>query len=113
MRLAEGWESFEEAFPPIGSDLERPYQAGLLREVVGPLPFRPIRLRADGPGPCGANVTRIAQAVYERGSFADPPGLTDALEEAGCDNADILAHCRQAGPHVRGCWVVDALLGKQ
>jgi len=39
--------------------------------------------------------------------------LADALEEAGCDNADILAHCRGPGPHVRGCWVVDLLSGKE
>jgi hypothetical protein len=39
--------------------------------------------------------------------------LADALEEAGCDNADILTHCRQSGPHVRGCWVVDLLLGRE
>ena len=38
--------------------------------------------------------------------------LADALEDAGCTNADVLDHCRGAGPHVRGCWVVDLLLGK-
>jgi hypothetical protein len=40
------------------------------------------------------------------------PILADALEEAGCTNSDILDHCRQSGEHVRGCWVIDALLGK-
>ena len=40
------------------------------------------------------------------------PILADALEEASCDNADILGHCRQSGDHVRGCWVLDLLLGK-
>jgi len=39
--------------------------------------------------------------------------LHDALLDAGCDNEDILAHCRSEGPHVRGCWVVDLLLGKE
>ena len=39
--------------------------------------------------------------------------LADALEEAGCHDLDILAHCRQPGEHVRGCWVVDLLLGKE
>lgn len=34
------------------------------------------------------------------------------LEESGCDNTDILNHCRNAGPHFRGCWAVDLLLGK-
>ena len=41
------------------------------------------------------------------------PILADALEEAGCDNADILNHCRQADSHVRGCWLLDLLLGKE
>jgi hypothetical protein len=38
--------------------------------------------------------------------------LGDILEDAGCGNADILNHCRKPGIHVRGCWVVDLLLGK-
>ena len=41
------------------------------------------------------------------------PILADALEEAGCTDADMLAHCRGPGPHVRGCWVVDLVLGKE
>lgn len=43
----------------------------------------------------------------------DMPILVDALEEAGCDNADILTHCRSGGPHIRGCWVLDLILGKE
>ena len=39
--------------------------------------------------------------------------LFDALEEAGCDDAEILNHLRSPGPHVRGCWAVDLLLGKE
>ena len=42
-----------------------------------------------------------------------PAILADALQEAGCDNPDVLAHCRGPGPHVRGCWVVDLVLGKE
>ena len=41
------------------------------------------------------------------------PILADALQDAGCDNDDILTHCRGEGPHVRGCWVVDLVLGKE
>ena len=40
------------------------------------------------------------------------PELADALEEAGCTDVEILSHCREPGEHVRGCWVVDLLLGK-
>jgi hypothetical protein len=52
----------------------------------------------------------LAQAIYEDRAFDRLPILADALEEAGCDNTDLLAHCRGDGPHVRGCWVVDLLL---
>jgi hypothetical protein len=41
------------------------------------------------------------------------PILADALQDAGCENADILDHCRGPGPHVRGYWVVDLVLGKE
>ena len=41
------------------------------------------------------------------------PILADALQDADCNNADILDHCRGPGPHVRGCWVVDLVLGKE
>ena len=47
---------------------------------------------------------------YEERRFGDMPILADSLEEAGCQDADILYHCRGTGPHVRGCWVVDLLL---
>jgi hypothetical protein len=57
-------------------------------------------------------VVKLAQIIYDKRRFADLPILADALEEAGCDNPDILAHCRSGGEHVRGCWVVDLLLGK-
>ena len=50
--------------------------------------------------------------MYESRGFAAMPVLADALEEAGCDSPDILTHCRGDGPHVRGCWVVDLVLGK-
>jgi hypothetical protein len=57
-------------------------------------------------------VERIARVIYDERAFDRLPILADALEDAGCDNADILNHCRSGGEHVRGCWVVDLLLGK-
>ncbi len=59
-----------------------------------------------------ATVRNIAKAIYDEQAFDRMPILADALEDAGCDNADILRHCREPGEHVRGCWVVDLLLGK-
>ena len=55
----------------------------------------------------------FAQQMYESRDFSAMPILADALQDAGCDNADILDHCRGPGPHVRGCWVVDLVLGKE
>jgi hypothetical protein len=54
----------------------------------------------------------MAQAIYVERLFADLPILADALKDAGCTDAAILALCRGPGEHVRGCWVVDLLLGK-
>ncbi len=57
-------------------------------------------------------VEKIAQAIYNEPAFDRLPILADALEDAGCTDPQILDHCRQPGEHVRGCWVIDALLGK-
>jgi hypothetical protein len=57
-------------------------------------------------------VQKVAQAIYEDRCFDQMSILADALEEAGCADPDILTHCREPGAHVRGCWVVDLLLGK-
>jgi hypothetical protein len=58
-------------------------------------------------------VCKLAQGIYDERAFDRLPILADALEDAGCDNADLLAHCRSGREHVRGCWVVDLLLGKE
>ncbi len=86
-------------------------QAVLLRDIV-PNPFRrlsdiPRKVLAWNSG----TVRHIADAIYEEAAFERVPILGDALEDACCDNADILNHCRQPGQHVRGCWVVDLVLG--
>jgi hypothetical protein len=74
---------------------------------------------AVNPSWLSAAVVAVARAAYEERQL--PAGtldaarlavLADALEEAGCTDAALLGHCRGAGPHVRGCWVVDALLGQ-
>jgi len=61
----------------------------------------------------GRTVPQLARAIYEERTFDRMPILADALEEAGCTDSNILDHCRGPGPHVRGCWVVDLLLGKR
>ena len=59
-----------------------------------------------------STVVKLAEGMYASRDFAAMPILADALMDAGCDNADVLDHCRADGPHVRGCWVVDLVLGK-
>ena len=57
-------------------------------------------------------IPRLARGIYEAREWASLPILADALDEAGCDDEPILRHLRYPGPHVRGCWVLDLLLGK-
>jgi hypothetical protein len=83
------------------------HQCVLLRELFG-IPFRLLSAI-----PQDANVVKLARAIYDDRAFDSLPILADALEEAGCTNPAILDHCRQHGGHVRGCWAVDLVLGKE
>jgi hypothetical protein len=60
-----------------------------------------------------STVIDLARIIYDERAFDRMPILADALMDAGCDSEDILNHCRSDGPHVRGCWVVDLILGKE
>jgi hypothetical protein len=86
-------------------------QCDLLRDIFGN-PFLPVKIERDWLAWNGATIRKLAQSIYEDRAFDCLPVLADALEDAGCDNAAILNHCRNGGPHVRGCWLVDLLLGK-
>jgi hypothetical protein len=88
-----------------------PEQAGLLRDVFGN-PFRQAALDPSCLAWDGGAAREIARGIYRERAFDRLPILHDALVGAGCNNEDILAHCRQPERHVRGCWVVDLLLGK-
>jgi hypothetical protein len=81
----------------------------LLRDLFGN-PFRPAALEPAWRTPM---TLAIGQSIYDERRFQDLPVLADALEEAGCNNPDILAHCRGPGPHVRGCWLIDLLTGRE
>jgi len=72
-------------------------------------PFRPV---AFSPEWRTSTAVALATQMHESRDFGAMPILADALQDAGCDNDDILNHCRGDGPHVRGCWVVDLVLGK-
>src|SRR5262245_10345368 len=107
-----------EAWNAAGA-AEHRVQVVLPRALFG-TPFRPPP--AIGPAVLawnGGTVRRLAQSIYEERQM--PEGaldnarlavLADALEEAGCADAALLSHLRGPGPHARGCWAVDLVLGK-
>ncbi len=80
----------------------------LVRDIYGPNPFRPV---VFDPSWRTSTAVGLARSMDESHDFAAMPLLADALEDAGGDSPDVLAHCRGDGPHVRGCWVVDLVLG--
>jgi hypothetical protein len=73
-------------------------------------PFRPAVLDSRWSS---ADAVALARAIYDDRAFDRLPILADSLIEAGCDDEQILDHCRGSGPHDRGCWVVDLVLGKE
>lgn len=85
-------------------------QAALLRDIFRvPYP-RPVTFEVAWKT---SDVVGLAQAIYDERAFDRLPILADALQDAGCEGADLLGHCRSSGPHVRGCWVVDLVLGRE
>jgi hypothetical protein len=95
--------------PRVSFDAERDAQVTLLHCVFD----NPFRSVVFAPTWRTDTALTLARQMYESRDFSAMPILADALQEAGCDNADILDHCRGPGPHVRGCWVVDLVLGKE
>jgi hypothetical protein len=92
-----------------GEDLECKRQSGIIRDVLGN-PFNPAAL---DPSWLTSTVLALAAGIYCEKAFDRMPILADALEDAGCDDEDVLNHCRLPGEHVRGCWVLDLVLGKK
>ena len=81
------------------------------RDILA-MPMRPVALPPAWLAWNDGAIRKLAQSIYDARAFDRLPLLADALEDAGCTDADILSHCRTPGEHVRGCWVVDLLLGK-
>ncbi len=93
--------------------VERRTQCRILRDLFGPRLFRPVALDPTWGTWENGTIVKLAKVIYDERAFGHLPILTDALEEAGCTNADILDHLRGQGPHVRGCWPLDLLLRKE
>ncbi len=92
-------------------EAERTRQTAAVRCIFGN-PFRRAAISAAWLVWNDGTVRRLAEAIYAERAFERLPILADALEEAGCDDAEILGHCRGPAPHTRGCWVVDLLLDR-
>jgi hypothetical protein len=112
-----------DAYPPgsdekvaascsAGQAWERQAQVRFIRCIFGN-PFRPVHTDPTWLAWSGGLVLELAQGVYDDRAFDRLIVLADALEEAGCLDAELLAHCREPGEHVRGCWVVDLLALKE
>jgi len=93
----------------VSESAERKRFADHLRCIFGN-PFRPVSVEAAWLTPA---VRSLARRMDQARDFSQMPALADALEESGCANSDVLDHCRSRTPHVRGCWVVDLLLGME
>lgn len=87
----------------------RVLHGALLRDLAGN-PFRRVHFdplwRTD-------TAVALARQMYEARDFSALPILADALQDASCDSTEVLDHCRGTGPHARGCWVVDSVLGRE
>jgi hypothetical protein len=95
-------------FPYYGSS---PREEDLLRDVFGsPFSQAPV-IDPTWLSWTDGTVDKLARGIYEERAFDRMPILADALEDAGCSDESILAHCRGPGPHIRGCHALDLLLG--
>jgi hypothetical protein len=114
---AAGWEAPLAAQDAVGAmrrfEETGPAQCVLVRDIFGPLPFCSVTIDPRWLKWNQGVLLQLAEAIYDERAFDRLPILADALEDAGCTDRTILEHCRGPGPHVRGCWVVDLILGKE
>jgi hypothetical protein len=100
-------------------EAERSVQAGFVRDIFGPLPFREVHIDSSALRWNDGIVERMAKAIYAERLLPDGTldnarlaVLADALEEGGIRDGGLLEHLRGPGPHVRGCHVLDAIVGR-
>ena len=103
---ASGTAMFTKPYDDVEA-AEKAWQCDLIREVFGN-PFRPVNVSPW----LTSDVVALARGIDEERAFDRMPILADAFQDAGCDDVNVLDHCRQPREHVRGCWVVDLVLGK-
>jgi len=103
------WKQVQEVAPDA-PDIEEKYRTVVRILCIFGNPFRPV---AVDPSWLTSDVLALATGIYADRAFDRMPILADALQDAGCENTEILDHCREPGLHVRGCFVVDLLLRKE
>jgi hypothetical protein len=108
LRVWSALEEFSNSQGCYGNELHGK-GCEFLRCIFGN-PFRPVAVE---PSWLPSTVVALATGIYEDRGFDRMPILADALQDAGCDSDDILNHCRRQGEHVRGCWALDLVLGKE
>lgn len=103
------WMSAHRRDPTSSTGADLAVQAVFVREIFGN-PFRPVVI---DPRWQTSTVVDLARSVYDEKAFDRMPILADALMDGGCDSEPIIEHCRQSTEHLRGCWVVDLLTGRE
>jgi hypothetical protein len=106
---AFGWANADSSGSDDLRDGHLRIQEAVFRDIVGD-PFQPVAFDARWRT---ADVLGLARAIYEDRAFDRLPILADALMDVGCEDEAVLGHCKGPGPHARGCWVIDAVLGKE
>lgn len=84
-------------------------QAKLIQDVLGN-PFHPVEFNPEWRT---STVVALAGHIYREKAFEEMPILGDALQDAGCGEPEMIEHCLRQTEHVRGCWVLDLVLGKE
>jgi hypothetical protein len=110
--LSRSWDVLDMLARDWSSEERQGLVCPILRDLFGN-PFRPPAIDPGAPWHQDAVIRKLAQTLYDERAFDHFPILADALEEAGCTDRAILDHCRQPGQHVRGCWVLDLVLGRE
>jgi hypothetical protein len=110
--VSDSCSAFDAAWAcACGAENEKEEVCDLLRDIFHN-PHRPAAFDSAWLLWNDSVIPRLAKPIYDQRAFDRLPILADALEEVGCTDQDFLDHCRRPAEHVRGCWVVDALLGK-
>lgn len=110
-RAFAGWASDMPANPEAICRVQRPTwvdHGSLLRCIFGN-PFRPVDIK---PSLLTDSVIKVAKGIYDERAWDRMPVLADAVEEAGATDRKLLEHLRSEGPHYRGCWALDCVLGR-